>query len=76
MTNSDAEKKVRRLRLRRTLCRLSALCFGLAALALIGAALMGQSFGRFAGQILLMISLCALSLIAARACGKPPPDQA
>lgn len=67
MTDPDAEKTGRRLRLRRNLCRVSALGFGLAALALLGAAFMGQSFGRFAGQIVMLISFCAFSLLMARA---------
>ena len=62
--------RVRGLRLRRNAYRVAALAFGLAALAVIGAAIMGHSFTRYAGQMLLMISLCAVSLIAARACGK------
>jgi len=75
MNNPDAEKTARRLRLRRTLYRVSALCFGLAALAMIGAAIMGQSFRRYAGQIGMLISFCALCLIMARACDKTAPDQ-
>lgn len=62
--------RVRSLCLRRNVCYVAALAFGLAALAVIGAAIMGSSFARYAGQMLLMISLCAVSLIAARACGK------
>lgn len=75
MTNPDAEKTARRFRLGRTLWRLSALCFGLAALALIGAALLGPSIGRYAGQIGVMISFCALCLIMARTCDKSSPDK-
>lgn len=62
--------RVRGLRFRRNAYRVAALAFGLAALAVIGAAIMGHAFTRYAGQMLLMISLCAVSLIAARACGK------
>ena len=75
MTNPGAEKTARRFRLCRTLCRLSALCFGLAALSIIGASMMGHSFSLYIGQIGMLLSCCVLMLITARACGKTSADQ-
>lgn len=69
-TNNTTDKKARTERLCRNGFRAAAICFALAAGAIVAASVFTHSFGRHAGQIILLLGLCGMSVVLAKSTGK------